>query len=155
MKDSLGREPRWNADRCAPPRWGARSWPTPRQNTYCVCRRFASDSLSFFRSFVARMERSAIREHDRSGAGYPGFRFASSGLHFAKRIRRRPKAGSTTCLSSLSALALNLTVACHNSGAKTRRDNGILFSPLVGREPAPGLDPGVERINGSARSAAR
>ena len=84
MKGSLGREPRWNADRCAPPRWGARPWPMPRQNTNCVCRRFASDSLPFFHSFVARMERSAIREHDRSGAGYPGFRFASSGLHICE-----------------------------------------------------------------------
>src|SRR6516225_336882 len=124
MKDSLGREPRWNADRCAPPRWGARSWPTPRQNTYCVCRRFASDSLSFFRSFVARMERSAIREHDRSGAGYPGFLFASSGLHICE-VGLREEQGTLhhlslfsllsslfSLLSSLSALALNLTVAC-------------------------------------------
>ena len=30
MKDSLGREPWWNADRCAPPRWEARPWRTPR-----------------------------------------------------------------------------------------------------------------------------
>jgi len=27
MKDSLGREPRWNADRCAPGRLQARPWP--------------------------------------------------------------------------------------------------------------------------------
>src|SRR6516165_2611568 len=33
MKDSLGREPRWNADRCAPWRSKAQPWPTPRQNT--------------------------------------------------------------------------------------------------------------------------
>src|SRR5262249_45980440 len=33
MKDSLGREPRWNADRCAPLRRGARPWPMPRQKS--------------------------------------------------------------------------------------------------------------------------
>jgi hypothetical protein len=32
MKNSLGREPRWNADRCAPLRAEARPWPMPRQN---------------------------------------------------------------------------------------------------------------------------
>jgi len=116
MKGSLGREPRWNADRCAPPRRGARPWPMPRQNTNCVCRRFASDSLPFFHSFVARMERSATREHDRSGAGYPGFRFASSGLHICE-VGLREEQGRLHHLSlfalrsSLSALALNGTVA--------------------------------------------
>jgi len=49
MKDSLGREPWWNADRCAPLRWEARPWPMPRQNTNCVCRRSASDFLRSFR----------------------------------------------------------------------------------------------------------
>ena len=53
MRDSLGREPWWNADRCAPPRWAARPWPAPRHNTDCVCRRFASDiSFVLSRSFL-------------------------------------------------------------------------------------------------------
>jgi hypothetical protein len=47
MKDSLGREPRWNADRCAAPfhsRVGAAAAPARRGRTRpCVCRRFASD----------------------------------------------------------------------------------------------------------------
>ena len=33
MKDSLGRDPWWNADRCAPLRRGARPWPMPRQKS--------------------------------------------------------------------------------------------------------------------------
>jgi hypothetical protein len=47
MKDSLGREPRWNADRCAPPDRGRGRARQARLNTNCVCRRFASDIFSF------------------------------------------------------------------------------------------------------------
>jgi hypothetical protein len=57
MKDSLGREPRWNADRCAPLRAEARPWPLPRQILHCVCRRFASDIFLSFFPFVIRAKR--------------------------------------------------------------------------------------------------
>jgi hypothetical protein len=30
----------------------ARPWPTPRQNTHCVCRRFASESFSSVLSVI-------------------------------------------------------------------------------------------------------
>src|SRR5262249_19683739 len=33
MKDSLGREPRWNADRCAPHAFEARPCPSARQRS--------------------------------------------------------------------------------------------------------------------------
>src|SRR5215469_18499017 len=48
MKDSLGREPRWNADRCAPGAPGA-AGPVGTEGEPCVCRRFASESLYLFR----------------------------------------------------------------------------------------------------------
>src|ERR1051326_8002121 len=60
MKDSLGREPRWNADRCAAPshslprkrgrvRVGAAAVAEATAQEPCVCRRFASDF--FVRSY--------------------------------------------------------------------------------------------------------
>src|SRR5690242_8130611 len=53
MKDSLGREPRWNADSRAAPS-GAAAAPARRGRTRpCVCRRFASDFLSLFPFFVS------------------------------------------------------------------------------------------------------
>src|SRR5262249_60351039 len=48
MKHSLGREPRWNADRCAPHAFEARPCPSARQILHCVCRRFASEAFLFF-----------------------------------------------------------------------------------------------------------
>jgi hypothetical protein len=57
-RKSLGQEPRWNADRCAPQQMvcadlrklvcgEARPCPMARQITHCVCRRFASESYFF------------------------------------------------------------------------------------------------------------
>jgi hypothetical protein len=69
MKNSLGREPRWNADRCAAPshslprkrgrvRVGAAAAPARRGRTRpCVCRRFASDIFSFV---LSRSSRSSL-----------------------------------------------------------------------------------------------
>jgi hypothetical protein len=52
MKDSSGREPRWNADRWCAPRMGARPCPSGTAEEPCVCRRFASESFPFVLSFV-------------------------------------------------------------------------------------------------------
>ncbi len=46
MKDSLGREPRWNADRCAPGDPGAAA-PDATAEEPCVCRGFASEFFPF------------------------------------------------------------------------------------------------------------
>jgi len=48
----------------------------------------------------------------------PDFASLHPGYTFAKWVCAKNKAGSTTCLSSLSALALNVTVAWHSSGAQ-------------------------------------
>ena len=61
MKDSLGREPRWNADRCALPVWGRGRARKARQNTHCVCRRFASEFLSFVLSRSSSMPERCLR----------------------------------------------------------------------------------------------
>ena len=74
MRDSLGREPWWNADRCAPPRWAARPWPAPRHNTDCVCRRFASDiSFVLSRSFLFVIRAEAALANASTGICSPKF----------------------------------------------------------------------------------
>jgi hypothetical protein len=67
IRSQPGRHSRRHS-RCAPPPLsspqagegaGARPWPAPRQNTDCVCRRFASESfLSFFPFVIAGHSRS-------------------------------------------------------------------------------------------------
>src|SRR5947207_4360662 len=51
MKHSSGREPWWNADRCAPAACRRGRARKARQNTNCVCRRAASE---YFLSFPVR-----------------------------------------------------------------------------------------------------
>src|SRR5262249_35445148 len=79
-----------------------------RQNTTlrlsAFCFRFF---LLFF--FVARVKRSETRERLRSGTGDPGFRFAPSGLHFAKVLTARIEAGTTPAYPLLSVFALHVT----------------------------------------------
>jgi hypothetical protein len=81
MKHSLGREPWWNADRCAPRDRGAAVAEATAEyqlRLSAFCFRFFSCSLSFF---VARMQRSVIRGNRCGFDAAPGFRFAPSGLH--------------------------------------------------------------------------
>ena len=85
-RKSLWQKPWWNADRRARPQAEGRRkpiapWRDPRaacvrDMKQCVCRR----SASFFSFFVARMERSEIREQRQSVTIVPGLRSAPSGL---------------------------------------------------------------------------
>ena len=87
MKDSLGREPRWDADSRAPGAPGA-AVPNARQKS------LASVGVSppnLSSSFVARVERSETREQDRSGTGHPGF---CGACHRARHFGRDPLASS-------------------------------------------------------------
>src|SRR5262249_11069906 len=90
-----------------------------RQNTTlrlsAFCFRFF---LLFF--FVARVKRSETRERLRSGTGDPGFRFAPSGLHFAKVLTARIEAGTTPAWSFALRLRASRDGACYSSDAEKR-----------------------------------
>src|ERR1051325_8917848 len=82
MKDSLGREPRWNADRCAPLRRGARPWPKPRQNTEL---RLSAFRLRIFLSFF-RSSPSVIRAKRRFANASTGIGVLPLGMEHRIRL---------------------------------------------------------------------
>src|SRR5215472_14901507 len=122
MKDSLGREPRWNADRCAPHAFEARPGPKARQNTTIASVGVSPPNL--FRSFPFVI---AGRR-----PGNPCGRYARAALPPALCLLNfgmdhRIKSGGDESESSV-------TVAFLSSGPKTRRENGLsLRAPQVPR----------------------
>ena len=79
------REPRWNAGRRAHPL--ARVRAAARKAAEVTEQRLTAFRFLFVRSFVARIERSEIRERRPSLSIVPGFRFAQSGLRVLKPDR--------------------------------------------------------------------
>src|SRR4029077_6811533 len=97
MKDSLGREPRWNADRCAPLVWGR---GRARRHGRRALRLSAFRLRYFSFSFAARVERSEPRERTGRGRFLPDFALLNSGYRFCEAAVAKIKAGTTTYLPS-------------------------------------------------------
>src|SRR5262249_20954887 len=132
MKDSLGREPRWNADRCAPGDPGAAGPVRHGRILNCVCRRFASDI--FVRSFLSSLPDIAVR-------GTASFHSPMPAIHaeltlaqrFHRRSARVASAWTTRSKSGGDESESGVTVAFHSSDAQTHRENEILFFPPPAR----------------------
>ena len=116
MKDSLGREPRWNADRCAPGDPGAAA--PVRHGKYPIASVGVSPPMFF--SFVLSVR------HCHAEASLAN---ASTGICLLELCmdhrHRRPKdAVLRTTMSGGDESKSGVTVAWHSSGAKARRENG-------------------------------
>ena len=117
----------------------ARPCPSGTAEEPCVCRRFASDIFSFV------LSRSSVRHARAKGAkrrlqlkspGHPCRSFAcsvlSTGAHWLQlsmdHWQKRPKdAVLRTAMSGGDESESGVTVAWHSSGAKSHRENEILF----------------------------
>jgi hypothetical protein len=116
MKDSLGREPWWNADRCAPPAFGGAAVPVWHGRILKL--RLSAFRFRFFLSFVL------------SHSSLPGLTRDSIRK---RRLRRACRSFAWTTGSS--PVVTSQRVACHSSGAKARRENAFIYLPLEARPP--------------------
>jgi hypothetical protein len=119
MKDSLGREPRWNADRCAPGDPGAAA-PVRRGRIPIAS---VGVSPPMFFSFVLSVR------HCHAEASLAN---ASTGICLLELCmdhrHRRPKdAVLRTTMPGGDDSESGVTVPWHSSGAQTHRENEILF----------------------------
>jgi len=121
MKDSLGREPRWNADRCAP---GAPGAAVAVSHGRIFIASVGVSPPNLFRSFPFVI--AGRRPGNPCGScARPALPPALCLLNFD--MDHRIKSGGDESESGL-------TVAFHSSGAKARRENGsLLRAPQVAR----------------------
>jgi len=122
---------------CASRFWRCGRIRLARQNTTCVCRRFASDIFSFFPVRHCRAKGAKRRLQLKAPAIHAVVRhfkrFPPSVCLLELRMdhrQRRPK--DAVLRTAMSGGDESETVAWHSSGAKARRENEFTYPPLEG-----------------------